>query len=61
MELITGAISWLGDHWIEVIAGKAALDFVVKITPWKGDDVVIDVIWKALKAVAGEKDSEQPK
>lgn len=49
------AVTWLSDHWMHLAAGKVVLDFVVKASPWKGDDVVLDVIWRSLKKLAGKE------
>jgi hypothetical protein len=54
MEIVSQYITWLNQHWVEVGVVFYFADKAVKISPWKGDDVIVDVIYKMLKKLVGK-------
>lgn len=45
---------FLFDHWAHCVVVFWALEKVVKITPTKYDDILVDVIWKGLRKIVGK-------
>tara|TARA_R100000700_G_C3153833_1_gene131669 strand:- start:171 stop:320 length:150 start_codon:yes stop_codon:yes gene_type:complete len=49
-------MEWLTDNWQYVMVGFYALEKVVKITPTKYDDMVVDMLLKPLfNSLKGKK------
>lgn len=46
---------WLIANWQWVLAALYVAEKVVKLTPWKYDDIVIDIIWGALRKLTGKE------
>jgi len=62
MEWIKEVMQWLNLHWVELAAGlwllEQALRTLSKITPWKWDDNLVDVIAKILQSIFPKKPNE---
>lgn len=41
-----------------IVAGSYVLDKIVKATPWKADDFVVDVVIKGISKLVGRKTDE---
>jgi hypothetical protein len=54
MEIISQYITWLNLHWVEAGVAFYFADKAVKISPWKGDDVIVDVVYKLLKKLVNK-------
>ena len=48
-------IAWLGGNWLIVVGVFYILDKFTKLTPWKGDDFIVDVIYGGIKKALGKK------
>jgi hypothetical protein len=59
MNVIASIGLWLQAHWVELGVGlwllEQALRVLSKITPWKWDDNLVDVIAKVLSSVFPKK------
>ena len=40
--------TWIIQHWQYILVALYVAEKVVKLTPWKADDIVIDIIGKTL-------------
>ena len=49
------ALSWINANWLIMVGIFFILDKVTKITPWKGDDFIVDVIYGGIKKALGKK------
>jgi hypothetical protein len=47
-------IEYLIQHWEYFLLGFYILEKVVKLTPFKWDDILLDGIWAGIKKVAGK-------
>ena len=52
MEDLTG---WLTVNWQWVLIGFFALEKAVKLTPWKQDDILFDMVFKQFLIPVGKK------
>lgn len=48
-------LNWLSQNWISTVAALYVLDKIVKFTPTKYDDFVVDVVKDVLKILTGRK------
>ncbi len=48
-------MDWLSANWQYVLVGFFILEKVVKLTPTKYDDIVVDVLFEALKKLFPNK------
>jgi hypothetical protein len=49
-------MEWLIAHWGECLLGFMIAEKIVKLTPWKYDDILFDIIFTSIKdAVTGGK------
>jgi len=48
------ALLWMGEHWATMLAIFWVLEKVVKLTPWKYDDILIDILWGGIKKALGK-------
>lgn len=48
-------MDWIVDNWQWFLIGFVVAEKVVKITPTKYDDILLDVLWDGLKKVVGKK------
>ena len=48
-------MEWLQANWQYVLIGFYAIEKIVKASPSKYDDILLDVVWGSLKKVAGKK------
>ena len=46
---------WLVDNWQWLLVAFFVAEKIVKITPTKKDDILLDVIWYGIKKLAGKK------
>jgi len=42
------------DHWLSFVAIFWVLEKIVKITPTKYDDILVDIIWGGIKRLVGK-------
>jgi len=47
-------ITYVGNNWTFLIAIFWVLEKVVKLTPTKYDDILIDIVWGGLKKLVGK-------
>jgi hypothetical protein len=47
--------SWLTSNWHWCLLGFFICEKLVKMTPMKADDILLDIIWKSLKKIAKKK------
>lgn len=61
MEWIGSATAWLSEpmNWPVVTAALYVADKVVKATPWKADDFVVDVVVGGLKRLVGKNPNSE--
>jgi len=43
------ALNWFTENWTLAVAVFWMLEKIVKLTPFKADDILIDVIWGGIK------------
>ena len=48
-------MEWLADNYGIVLAVVMLAEKLVKLSPTKYDDIVLDVIWKNIKKLMGKK------
>ena len=48
-------MDFLANNWEWVLLGFMILEKLVKLSPTQYDDIVLDVVWKNLKKLAGKK------
>ena len=48
-------MDWISSNWQICLAAFFILEKVVKLSPTKYDDILLDVIWKGIKKVKGKK------
>jgi len=53
-EVMQDYIVWLGNNWTLVIAVFWVLEKVVKISPMKQDDIVVDMLYGFIKKLVGK-------
>ena len=46
MEEVT---QWLTDNWQTVIVVFFCLEKIVKLSPSKNDDIILDIVWNGIK------------
>lgn len=49
-------MQWLVENWEWVLVGFFVAEKIVKITPTKYDDILLDVVWSGLKKIVGKGD-----
>tara|TARA_R100001530_G_scaffold132939_1_gene105775 strand:- start:176 stop:319 length:144 start_codon:yes stop_codon:yes gene_type:complete len=47
-------MDWLVNNWDITLAVFVVLEKIVKLTPTKYDDILIDMIWGSLKKLVGK-------
>ena len=47
-------MNWLVDNWEIVLAVFFLLEKVVKLSPSKHDDILLDMLWGGLKRLVGK-------
>lgn len=64
MEWLRSAYVWVSEpmNWPILTAGCYVADKVVKATPWKADDFVVDIVVGGIKKLFGKSpvDESQP-
>jgi len=50
-----GILVYVKANWTLLVALFWMLEKIVKITPTKYDDILVDIIWGGLKKIAGKK------
>tara|TARA_Y100001963_G_C6694366_1_gene406257 strand:+ start:810 stop:956 length:147 start_codon:yes stop_codon:yes gene_type:complete len=48
-------MEWLQANWQYVLVGFYAIEKIVKASPSKYDDILLDVVWGTLKKAVGKK------
>ena len=48
-------MDWLQANWQYVLVGFYAVEKIVKASPSKYDDILLDVVWGSVKKVVGKK------
>ena len=48
-------MEWMAAHWLWLVGGFYVLEKIVKLTPTKYDDIVIDIIYGGIKKALGKK------
>jgi|TARA_Y100000310_G_C20352238_1_gene654923 hypothetical protein len=48
-------MEWLQANWQYVLVGFYAVEKIVKASPSKYDDILLDVVWGSVKKVVGKK------
>ena len=48
-------IHWITSNWEWVLLGFMVAEKLVKLSPTKYDDIVLDMVWGNLKKLAGKK------
>tara|TARA_Y100000310_G_scaffold339586_2_gene432709 strand:- start:1059 stop:1205 length:147 start_codon:yes stop_codon:yes gene_type:complete len=48
-------MEFLTNNWEWVLLGFMIAEKVVKLSPTKYDDIVLDVVWKSIKNMMGKK------
>ena len=46
-------MDWMLKNWQWLLAGFYVAEKIVKLTPTKYDDIVVDVFWNAIRKVTG--------
>jgi len=46
--------AWIIDNWQYLFVAFFVVEKIVKITPTKYDDILVDVVWKTLKKIVGK-------
>ena len=44
-------MGWFAENWDICLAGFFLLEKIVKLSPTKYDDILLDVVWDAIKKV----------
>tara|TARA_Y100001938_G_scaffold45848_1_gene63655 strand:- start:2023 stop:2166 length:144 start_codon:yes stop_codon:yes gene_type:complete len=47
-------MEWLANNWDIALAVFVVLEKIVKLTPTKYDDILIDMMWGGLKKLVGK-------
>ena len=47
-------MEWLSNNWDLALAGFFLAEKIVKLTPTKYDDILIDMVWGGLKKLVGK-------
>lgn len=47
-------MEWMLAHWLWLVGGFYVLEKIVKLTPTKYDDIVVDIIWGGIKKALGK-------
>tara|TARA_R100001594_G_scaffold59171_1_gene93109 strand:- start:238 stop:381 length:144 start_codon:yes stop_codon:yes gene_type:complete len=47
-------MEWLANNWDIALAVFVVLEKIVKLTPTKYDDILIDMVWGGLKKLVGK-------
>jgi len=53
-------IAWMAVNWQYVLLAFYIVEKVVKLSPTKYDDIVLDIIWEALKKLVGKGGTDAP-
>ena len=48
-------MDWIASNWTLCISIFWMLEKVVKITPMKADDILLDIVWGGIKKAMGKK------
>ena len=48
-------MDWLAANWQYVLVGFFILEKIVKLTPTKYDDIIVDILFEALKKLFPQK------
>ena len=56
MEEVT---QWLTDNWQTVIVVFFCLEKIVKLSPSKNDDILVDVVFNGLKQLVNKKEEKE--
>ena len=51
-------MQWIAHNWQWLLAGFYVAEKIVKLTPTKYDDIVVDVLWGAVRKATG-RDAEK--
>jgi len=51
-------VTWISNNWMVCLSIFWVLEKIVKITPFKADDILIDIIWDGIKILVGKKKVE---
>ncbi len=54
-------MNWLLENWEYVLIFFYVAEKIVKLTPTKYDDIVVDVLFSGLKQLFGKTDKKEPK
>jgi len=54
MEQATETVQWISINWWIFPVGFYIAEKVVKLTPIKADDILIDIIWGGIKKAVGK-------
>jgi hypothetical protein len=46
---------WLISNWYWCLLGFFVAEKLVKLTPMKADDILLDIVWKSIKKIAKKK------
>jgi len=47
-------MNWIASNWLIIVGIFFILDKITKLTPWKGDDFIVDVIYGGIKKALGK-------
>ena len=48
-------MEWIINNWQYLLLAFYVVEKIVKLTPTKYDDILLDIIWGAIKKIAGKK------
>ena len=48
-------MEWIANNWEWVLIAFMIAEKLVKLSPTKYDDIVLDIVWKNLKKLMGKK------
>jgi len=51
-------MDWMLKNWQWLLAGFYVAEKIVKLTPTKYDDIVVDMFWGAIRKVTGRGDEK---
>ena len=47
-------MEWMAAHWLWCVAGFWMLEKIVKMTPTKYDDILVDIVWGGIRRALGK-------
>ena len=48
-------MEWIINNWQYLLLAFYVVEKIVKLTPTKYDDILLDIVWGAIKKIAGKK------